>query len=304
VYKTAHITAVLLLSCASAVAQTSPFLDFVKQRVLREPSRPGVQRASFDSICSIERSPLARRVFFEYGSMFASTTDVRLPYNCIFSESDEVAEFQARLKTRRSRFGSTEIELQAAAMEELEKARMEAAELGLRITPLDGAIAGRRSYDDTVRIWNSRFHRALEFWVGKGKIPVDDARKARLAPIQKQVDMVVAWEEKGYYFSTGFSKSIFYSVAPPGTSQHLSLLAFDVVEAGNPAVRRLMNKYGWFQTIRTDQPHFTFLGVAESELPRRGLKNIFHQGNSYWVPNADSHTVVARNTPIIISPRD
>jgi hypothetical protein len=283
------------LTCALAVAQSSPFIDFVKQRILREPAPRGARRISFDSLCSIDRNPLARRVLFEYGSIFVSTTDVRLPGTCIFADDEEVENFQAKLKTKRALFGNTEIELQAAAIEQLENARAEGTRLGLRISPLDGAVAGRRNYDDTVRIWNSRFYRALNYWVRKGKITGDEAEKARWAPIRKQVDMVVAWESKGYYFSTDFSKSIFYSVAPPGTSQHLSLLAFDVVESGNPRVRRLLNKYGWFQTIRTDQPHFTFLGVPETELPRRGLKNIIHQGNSYWVPNAEVSPIVAVN---------
>ncbi len=291
----AHIVAIILMTCALAAAQSSPFIDFVKQRILREPAPYGSQRISFDSLCSIDRNPLARRVLYEYGSIFVSSTDVRLPGTCIFSDSDEVEEFQSSLKTKPTLFGNTEIELQAEAIDQLENARKEATRLGLRISPLDGAIAGRRSYDDTVRIWNSRFYRALNYWVRKGKITEDEAENARSAAIRKQVDMVVAWESKGYYFSTDFSKSIFYSVAPPGTSQHLSLLAFDVVESGNPAVRRLLNKYGWFQTIRTDQPHFTFLGVAETELPRRGLKNIVHQGNSYWVPNTEIRPVVAVN---------
>ena len=232
-------------------------------------------------------------MFFEYGSIFVSTTDVRLPMTCIFSDGDDVSEFQSLLKTKKLNIGGTEIELQWAAIERLEKARAEASSVGLRITPLDGAIAGRRSFDDTVRIWNSRFYRALDYWTRRGKISAEDAQIARNSPIRKQVDMVVEWENRGYYFSTDLSKSIFYSVAPPGTSQHLSLLAFDVVEAANPSVRKIMNKYGWFQTIRTDQPHFTFLGVDESELPRRGLKNVNHQGNSYWVPNTDTRTIVA-----------
>ena len=291
----AHIVAIILLTCAVSAAQSNPFIDFVKQRILREPAPRGAQKISFDSLCSIDRNALARRVLFEYGSIFVSTTDVRLPGTCIFSDEEEVEDFQAALKTKSALFGNTEIELQAAAIEQLENARKEAAQRGLRITPLDGAIAGRRSYEDTVRIWNSRFYRALNYWVRKGKITEEDAGRAGSAPIRKQVDMVIDWESKGYYFSTDFSKSIFYSVAPPGTSQHLSLLAFDVVESGNPTVRRLLNKYGWFQTIRTDQPHFTFLGVAETELPRRGLKNIIHQGNSYWVPNTDIRPVVAVN---------
>lgn len=284
-----------MFSCALAAAQSSPFLDFVKQRVLREPSRPGAQRISFDSVCPVEKNPLARRVLFEYGSIFTSTTEVRLPGTCIFADEVDVEDFQSNLKIKKVAFGAVPIELQLIAMEQLEKARAEALRMGLKFTPLDGSIAGRRSYADTVRIWNSRFYRALDHWTRRGKISAEDAEKARSAPVRKQVDMVSAWEAKGYYFSTDFSKSIFYSVAPPGTSQHLSLLAFDVVEAGNPAVRRILNKYGWFQTIRTDQPHFTFLGVDESELPRRGLKNVVHQGNSYWVPNTEVRTVVAMN---------
>jgi hypothetical protein len=35
---------------------------------------------------------------------------------------------------------------------------------------------------------------------------------------------------EGMYFSLDFSKSILSSVAPPGASQHLALLAFDVKE--------------------------------------------------------------------------
>ena len=291
----AHVIAVILCCCASAAAQSSPFVDFVKQRILREPSRPGAQRIAFDSVCAVDRNPLARRVLFEYGSIFVSTTNVRLPLTCIFADGEEVADFQSRVKAKTLLFGDTEVELQAAAAEQLEKARTEAARQGLRITPLDGAIAGRRSYADTVRIWNSRFHRALAHWVRRGKIRVEDAQNARSAPIRRQIEMVVSWEVKGFYFGTDLSKSIFYSVAPPGTSQHLSLLAFDVVESGNPNVRRLMNKYGWFQTIRTDQPHFTFLGVSESELPRRGLRNVIHQGNSYWVPDTDVRPIVAMN---------
>jgi hypothetical protein len=46
-----------------------------------------------------------------------------------------------------------------------------------------------------------------------------------------------------------------------------------------------MNKYGWFQTIKSDEPHFTFLGVAESELPKRGLTALRRGSRIYWIPN-------------------
>lgn len=289
--------ALALGSTFSISAQNSKFLDFVKHRVALESSPQASPSVSISAICAIEKDILARRVFFEYGSIFVSTRDVRLPNACIFSSAAEVDTFQARLSIRKHSFDGVSIELQRAAMEELVKARSEALEAGLNITPLDGSIAGRRSYEDTLRIWNSRFYRALDYWVRRGKIAADEAESVRNSPISVQIGRVMEWEKQGSYFSTNFSKSIFYSVAPPGTSQHLSLLAFDVVEASNSRVRKIMNKHGWYQTIRTDQPHFTYLGVPETDLPDRGLRNIIHEGNSYWVPSNE----IAPNTTITIT---
>lgn len=265
---------------SSASAQPSNFLTFVQKRLEKE-------KLALATVCPIDTSDISRRVFLEYGAMFVSTDDVRVPPTCTFNAIGEVDAFHSKLDTKKHLFGMVEIELQEAAMKSLIKATHEAQDEGLSITPLDGAIAGRRNYDDTVRIWNSRFFRALEYWELRGKIPGSDALKARVAPTIEQIKFVAAWEEQGFFFSTNFSKSIFHSVAPPGTSQHISMLAFDVVEAGNPDVRRILNKHGWFQTIRSDQPHFTYLGLDEKDLPNRGLKQVIHQGNFYWVPNLD-----------------
>ena len=274
----------LAISASSVGAQNAAFLEAAKKRVHKEygDSRP---KPALADICAIESDPLAHRVFWEYGSIFVADDDVRLPDKCIFTSSSLVDAFQARLETRKEMFGSIEIELQEAAMEHLVKAVREATRLRLTITPLDGAIAGRRNYDDTVRLWNSRFYRGLDHWSARGSIDQEEALEARNLPIGLQVTKVVEWEAKGFYFSTNLSKSIFYSVAPPGTSQHLSLLAFDVVEADDHRVRAILNKYGWFQTIRTDTPHFTYLGIKELELPNRGLRNIYHGGNPFWVPS-------------------
>jgi hypothetical protein len=95
----------------------------------------------------------------------------------------------------------------------------------------------------------------------------------------------LALEERGLYFAKGFSKSIIYSGAPPGSSQHLSMLALDIVESNNPVVRQILAKHGWFQTVVSDLPHFTFLGEAEAELPKLGLKKVASSGRSYWVPD-------------------
>ncbi len=274
------------ISASHAGGQNAAFLEAAKKRVHKEfgDTRPKLELAE---ICAIDSDPLARRVFWEYGSIFVADGDVRLPDKCIFTSSALVDSFQVRLETKKAMFGSVEIELQESAMEHLLKAVRDAARSRLSITPLHGAIAGRRNYEDTVRLWNSRFYRALDHWSARGSIKRDEAGEARSLPIDRQIKKVLEWESTGIYFSTNFSKSIFYSVAPPGTSQHLSLLAFDVVEADDHRVRAFLNKHGWFQTIRTDKPHFTFLGVSVSDLPNRGLRNIYYEGNSFWVPSIE-----------------
>ncbi len=37
-------------------------------------------------------------------------------------------------------------------------------------------------------------------------------------------------------------------------------------------VREILAKHGWFQTVVSDQPHFTFLGVPENQLVEFGIK--------------------------------
>ncbi len=247
-------------------------------------SREPEDTARYHNPCAMGADPLASKVSREYGSVFAAAGPVVVPPVCIFRSDTEVADFQARLDIKRARIGGAEIELQSAAMDDLLKAVEQAKERGLRITPLDGPVAGRRSFADTLRIWNSRFLPALDHWVARGRIGKDTAERVRLMPINEQVAQVLVWEADGLYFSTGKNRPIMSSVAPPGTSQHLSLLAFDVVEAGNANVRRILNQNGWFQTVVNDTPHFTYLGVAETELPGRGLRKVVRGGVAYWIP--------------------
>ena len=63
------------------------------------------------------------------------------------------------------------------------------------------------------------------------------------------------------------------------------MLALDVVESGNPAVRDILAKHGWFQTVVSDLPHFTYLGSPEADLPNLGLKKVTSGGRSFWVPD-------------------
>jgi hypothetical protein len=63
------------------------------------------------------------------------------------------------------------------------------------------------------------------------------------------------------------------------------MLALDVNEFENAEVRRILAKYGWFQTVRNDTPHFTFLGHKQADLKRLGLKEIAAKTGKYWIPN-------------------
>ena len=126
-------------------------------------------------ICSIADETIAARLLTEYGAIFAADKNVVVAYRCIFENDEQVAEYQKKMPISRETMGGVTIELQKPAMDALLAARAEAAELGLSISPLDGSIAARRSYSDTVRIWNSRFLKALDHWSQQGKILSEDA---------------------------------------------------------------------------------------------------------------------------------
>lgn len=233
--------------------------------------------------CRNSSDKLSQLIFAEYGAVFASSA-VTLPTKCIFTSGEEVDKFQRSLQTDKLTIAGVEIELQSAAIKALKRATETAAAHGLKITPLDGPIAGKRSFEDTERIWNSRFLPALDYWVRRGKISRADAENARNMTTVGQVLRVLEWEEEKMFFSTGKNFPIMSSVAPPGTSQHLLLLAFDIEQASNRTIRQIMNSNGWFQTVVNDSPHFTYLGLAESELSKHGLKAVTKGGHTYWVP--------------------
>jgi hypothetical protein len=76
-------------------------------------------------------------------------------------------------------------------------------------------------------------------------------------------------------------------VAAPGASQHIFMVALDVEQFANKAVRDILAAHGWFQTVKSDMPHFTYLGVKETELPALGLKREFSGGQKFWIPNVN-----------------
>ena len=224
-----------------------------------------------------------QRLLREYGAVFLARGGVVPPTRVIFKDEDDVGSFQSGLDVGVSEIGGFEMELQSVAMARLLEAGDKADAAGLSITPR-GADSARRNYHGTVDLWHSRVEPALVHWVSKGRIHPEQADFIRSLPPHKQVPEVFKLEEDGIYFAKDLSKSIIYSVAPPGASQHLSMLAFDVAEFDNANVRRILAEHFWFQTVVSDLPHFTFLGVAEDDLPDLGLKRVEHLGRAFWVP--------------------
>jgi hypothetical protein len=243
--------------------------------------RGAASRATCDG-----RDPVARRILNEYGAVFFASNGAVPPPVCVFAGAEEVESFQRAATASAREVGGVVIELQPAAMRALLAAREEARAEGLDITPRDGSESARRGYADTVRLWNSRLLPALEYWRAQGKLSDAEVERVKSLPVREQVGAVLELERAGVYFSKDFSKSILYSVAAPGASQHLSLLAFDAAEYGDGRVRQILARHGWFRTVRSDCPHFTYLGLPESRLPAHGLKRIETRDGEFWVPNS------------------
>jgi hypothetical protein len=239
--------------------------------------------SSIEEICPPD-DPVARRVLHDYGAMFVGAEVVAPPPCCVFTSEAQVASFQNGAGFAAATFGDAVVELQPAAMSALIQARAVARAEGLEISPRDGAEAARRSYADTVRLWNSRFLPALDHWAHAGRLTEIEAERLRGLPVQKQVPEVLELEQEGIFFSKDLSKSVLYSIAAPGTSQHIAMLAFDANEFLDLRVREVLAEHGWFQTVLSDLPHFTFLGLAEEELPGRGLKRAEVDGQTFWIP--------------------
>ena len=242
------------------------------------------RKIKIENVCP-PSDPVSRRILEEYGAIFVANKKVTLPPVCMFTNEDQVTKFQDDAGFEAEFMGYDEVELQPEALKALGKARKEAQKEGLDITPRDGAEAGRRNYEDSVRLWNSRFEPALDYWLSQGRLTEEQVKRLRSLPLSQQIAEVLELEKTGIYFSKDLSKSILYSIAAPGTSQHIAMLAFDVNEFENPRVREIMAKHGWFQTVLSDLPHFTYLGLKEKDLPKHGLRSLEINGQVFWIPN-------------------
>ncbi|MBI3651245.1 MAG: hypothetical protein HY231_09395 [Acidobacteria bacterium] len=242
-------------------------------------------RARFASLAT----PVEQRLFREYGAIFV--TRAVPPPTILFADAAHVEAFQARLQIGSANLAEYAVELQAEALTALLSAVEAAAGKGLRLTPR-AADAARRSYEQTVQLWSRNVQRGLEHWQNLGRLEGERAAWIRaLAPVE-QVALILALEEdEQIYFGTFFNRSILYSVAAPGASQHLSLLALDVAQYRDEAIETILNERGWHRTVVNDLPHFTYLGYAANQLPQLGLKAL-HQVDAaqtfrYWLPEVE-----------------
>ena len=257
--------------------QPAPFYEVLRKALKK-------RKTKIENVCP-PSDPVARRVLEDYGAMFVADKKVKPPPVCIFTSEAQVAQFQEEANYVTETIAGADVELQPEAMKALLKAREEAQKESLEITPRDGAEAARRTYEDTLQLWDTRFLPALDYWLAQGKLTAAQVTRLKSLPLRSQVAEVLELEKTGVYFSKDLSKSILYSIAAPGTSQHIAMLAFDVNEFGNSRVREILAKHGWFQTVLSDLPHFTFLGLKEKDLPKHGLKKVEADGQVFWIPN-------------------
>ncbi len=219
----------------------------------------------------------------EYGSVFVSRGTTP-PKKVVFKDQADVLAFQKGVQQSSASLGGMNMTLQTPAMNALKDAIAEAGKAGLSIGPR-GADSSIRDYDHTVTLWASRVNPGFAKWVRNGRVTAADAARIKKMSPFEQVPEILKLEQQQIYFSTDQTKSIIYSVAPPGTSQHISMLALDVKEFDNARVRAILANHGWFQTVSSDLPHFTYLGVTEAELPGLGLKKVTNSGRDFWVPD-------------------
>ena len=185
------LTVFIPVVCLSQIGSGQPVAPSSFEAFLTQRFRQTQPEWSLESLCPITTSAVAARVFREYGSVFAAADSVTLPAVCVYPGEAAVIKFQKGIKTRSIETGGIQIDLQEDASDALERAINQAAEIELTITPLDGAIAGSRSYGDSLRLWNGRFFRALDHWTRVGKLTPADRELILGADLQKKIEMII-----------------------------------------------------------------------------------------------------------------
>lgn len=223
-----------------------------------------------------------RLLLKEYGAVFLTRNGAVPPKKVVFRDESDLLAYQNTVTFTKATVGGKPIELQARAMDALQAAVADAKAERLSITPR-GSGPARRSFRETVINWNGKVSAGFRRWVPSRVSAAEAKRISALTPYE-QVPEILRLESQGIYFSLNFDKSIIFSVAPPGGSQHMYGLALDVTEFASSRQRAILAKHGWFQTVASDLPHFTYIGVTEDELASLGLKKV-GSGQVFWVPD-------------------
>lgn len=253
-------------------------------------------QTSLIELVSTLSSPVERRLFAEYGAIFITVATP--PPKIMFKDAAEVDSFQALLSVDRTLIGDHEIELQTEALDALVAAKSEIAGRGGSITAR-AADSGSRSYEDTARLWNRNVTRGLQHWESVGRISAETTQSILKLCTAEQVAVILNLEDtEQLFFGTFFDKSILYSVAAPGASQHLSKLAFDVAEFENVEVTSVLAGHGWYRTVPSDQPHFTYLGRDQDALVGMGLECVQRvcgtHAYDFWIPDLARLQMIVR----------
>lgn len=255
--------------------------DFIQCLTSRLSGR-GIKIADFFKSSNL----VEKRVVKEYGAAFLNNEKaVLIPDRCIFATDKDVTAFQGRAKTKKETVGGRAIELQAAAMDALLLAEKKAG----KITP-KGTNPARRDFAAVRDSWNDTVKTSADYWKttpnSKGqKLSEQEVKDLKALSGEAQVQKVLELEDQGFFFHPDHTRSIAVYTAIPGASQHLLMLALDINEYADKAVRDALAENGWFQTVFRDRPHFTYLGVKPGDLTSLGLKTEKFEGREFWIPN-------------------
>lgn len=168
-------------------------------------------------------------------------------------------------------------------------ALLKAVEQGGTITP-NGANPARRSYAKVQNSWNGSVIEGANFWSGKTnskgiKLTVNEANALKLLKGDQQIKRVFELEAQGFSFHPDRTRTIAVYTAIPGASQHLLMLALDLKEYAPKKMRVALADNGWFQTVFSDRPHFTYLGLPQKKLSSLGLKTADFETRDFWIPD-------------------